>query len=93
MHELWDHGWIYPGKQSQQDVSHRCQLPMRDGQDQLARRGEYHSSLQCTKQESKTLKPHFWTKTTQTNLLDIKMATTIIFIVFYKIANIATIYS
>ena len=42
----------------------------------------------ATKQESKTFYNHiFGLKTTQINLLDIKMTITIIFIVFYKIAN------
>ena len=47
-----------------------------------------HASKTATKQESKTFKNHiFGLKTSQTNLLDIKMATIIIFIAFYKIVN------
>ena len=56
----------------------------------------------CTVQpskEAKPLKPYFGLKTIQTNLLDIKMATTIVFIVLYKnckfpiyIANTETTY-
>ena len=44
-----------------------------------------HMDIQCNQaREQNFLKPYF---STQTDLFDIKMATTIIFIVYYKIAN------